>query len=118
MGAYSILYDGWEEGDDAYAQYAVDWSFEIPGQWSRSDKGGPGTRWYCREGLDNKGYRVSLKHFGLEDYADEFPIERITTMSPKNLVIERRKREELHSLERKEMLSDTLGDHSPAEEFE
>ncbi|MEM7819390.1 MAG: hypothetical protein QXD48_01010 [Candidatus Aenigmatarchaeota archaeon] len=113
----TLFHNGWEEGDNIFTEYAVDWNYAVPGQWSRSQKDYLGTRWYIIEGLDYKAYQALLKHFGLEDYADEFPVERIITMSLKRLVEERRKKEKLYGLNRKEVFSDTLGDHSPAENF-
>ena len=79
--------------------------------------GGPGTAWYPTEGLDEKAYRALLRHFGLEDYAEEFPLEKVITMSPAVLAADRREKERLHGLERKEMISDTIGSHYPAEEY-
>jgi len=116
---YSISYDG-----DAY-QCAADWNWrrilgktleKTPDQWARSDKDGPGNRWYTTEGLDNNAYQALLKHFWLEDYADEFPIEKVIFMSPAELAAARRKKEELYMLERKVMVN-TIGEHRPAEEY-
>lgn len=115
---YSIHYDG-----DAY-QCSVDWNWKTlertlektPDQWARSDQDGPGGAWQTIKGLDNKAYRALLEHFGLEDYADEFPMEKVIFMSPAELAAARREKEKLHELEPKKMVSDTLGDHRSAEE--
>ena len=117
---YSILYDGGEEGN---VQCAVDWDWKrtpkrTPAKWARSDKDGSGGIWSSIEGLDDKAYRALLKHFWLEDYADEFPMEKVISMSPAKLAAARRKKEKLHGLERKTMESDTLGSHRSAEEKE
>lgn len=118
-GTYSIRYNGWEEGDDAYAQYAIDWSWKFQERWARSNTDGPGTRWYPQEGIDEKAYRALLGRFGLENYANEFPLERVITMSPAKLAAARREKERLFGLERKEILNSTLGDgyNQPAEEY-
>ena len=109
---YSILYDGEEEG----VQCAVDWDWRIKGKWARSDK--DGSRWYTTEGLDDKAYQALLKHFGLEDYADEFSMKKIISMSDTKLTAARREKEKLHRLEPKTMESHTLGSHRSAEEKE
>ena len=108
---YSVHYDG-----DDY-QCAVDWDWRIKGKWARSDKDGPGNRWHTIEGLDDRAHQSLLEHFGLEDYADEFPMEKIKFMSPAKLAAARRKKEEVYVLERKAMVSDTIGEHRPAEEY-
>ena len=105
---YSISYD---------VECAVDWDWRIKGKWARSDKDGPGgVRWYTTEELDDKAYQALLKHFWLEDYADEFPMEKIISMSPEELAEARREKEKLHELEPKKMVSDTIGSHRSAEE--
>ncbi len=118
-GTYSIRYNDREKGDDAYAQYAIDWSWKFQERWARSSTDGLGTRWYPQEGIDEKAYRALLQHFGLEDWADEFPPEKIITMSPAKLAADRREKERLHGLKRQEMLNSTLGDgyNQPAEEY-
>ena len=113
---YSILYDGGEKGDSTFVQCAVDWDWRIPDQWARSDKDGSGGAWYTTEGLDDKAHRALLKHFGLEDYTDEFPMEEVIFMSPTELAAARREKEKSYVLKRKIMISDTIGSHRSAEE--
>lgn len=112
MGTYSIRYPS---TDFSYGDCAVDWSWNVQDEWARSEKQGPGSPWIFEEGLDEKAYRVLLKHFGLEQYADEFPPERIVSMSPNRLAGERRKKEIEYQLPRKTMVSDTLGHYVQAE---
>ena len=113
LETYSILYDGGEER----VQCAVDWDWRIKGKWARSDKDVSGA-WYTTEGLDDKAYQALLKHFGLEDYADEFPMEKVISMNPAELAAARRKKEESYALKQKIMVSDTIGSHRSAEEKE
>jgi hypothetical protein len=119
-GIYSICYDGWEEGDDSYSAYAIDWNWRVYGEWARSDMGGPGTPWLTTQGLDDKAYKALLEHFGLQDYSEEFPKEKIITMSPAKLAAARREKEKLHGLEKIKMANDTigLGCGCPAEMYE
>lgn len=105
---YSILY--YEEG----VQCAVDWDWRIKGKWARSDK--DGSKWYTTKGLDDKAYRALLEHFGLENYADEFPMKKIISISETKLAAARREKEKLHRLKRKKMVSATIGSHRSAEE--
>lgn len=118
MGAYSVVYISNESGHDAYAQFAVDWSWNVRDRWARSVKEGLGDAWETcpgLPGLDEEAYRALLEHFGLKDWSDEFPVERIISMNPRQLAAARRKKESKYHLERKEMVSDTLGAHVSAE---
>jgi len=116
MGAYSVVYISHESGHDIYAQFAVDWSWKVRDRWAPSVKEGLGDTWEtCPAGLDEEAYRALLEHFGLKDWSDEFPVERIVSINPRQLATERRKKESKYHLERKEMVSDTLGGHVPAE---
>jgi hypothetical protein len=110
--AYSILYRDPEQGD--YTQCAIDWSWHFKNQWARSEKNGPGSQWIPRPGLDEKAYQALLKHFGLENFANEFPIEKIIKMSPAKLAAARRKKEKQCGLQKKTIISDTIGHHIPA----
>ncbi len=56
-----------------------------------------GTLWYDIHFIRQDCIDI-LKHFGLENFEDEFNNERILSMSPAQLVRERRKKEEEHSL--------------------
>ena len=114
MGTYSIVYYC-EEGGNPNAQFAADWDWNVKGEWARSEKDGPGTAWITYTGLDEKAYQAILRHFDLEKWAEEFPIDRLIFMSPKELAVARRKKESECGLERKEMRSDTLGYHTLAE---
>ncbi len=107
--AFSIRYV--VEGDDDY--FAVDWSWEEEGKWSVSCKEyGLGHRWEKWGTLDKnqssyiykKAYQALLKEFGLEEIKDDFPLEKIVSMSPS----------ELASVGERNPGSYTLGDHRDA----
>jgi len=106
--AFSIRYDREED----YTECAVDWDWNIRRQWAMSDKEGLGSRWYTTQGLDKKAYEAILQHFGLENYISGLPPERVITMSPEELGKVRREKEGLFSLLRKEITSDTIGEHT------
>ena len=109
---FSIVYCGRESGDDAYAQHAVDWDWNIKGKWAMSLRQGLGTMWDTAEGLDDNAYRAILQHFGLEGMSCELPAENIITMSPDELGRLRRRMEMEKRLPYKEIISDTIGDHA------
>lgn len=113
MGTYSILYE--KSGQCGYVQFAIDWSWNVKNQWARSEKNGIGTVWTTFPGLDEEAYQALLKHFGLEEWANEFSPDRILSMSPQKLTAARRKKEAEYGLEKKEIRSDTLGYHALAE---
>ena len=113
--AYSILYCDPEQ--DGYTQCAIDWSWRFKNQWARSEKDGPGSQQISIEGLNKKAYQALLKHFGFETFTKEFPIEKIIKMSPAKLAKIRRQKEKIHGLQKKMMISDTLGCHIPAENY-
>lgn len=112
---YSILYSA--EGDIFFTEHAIDWCWLIPRRWTTSDKE-VGSGWYPKEGLDNTAYLALLKHFGLEDYTDEFPLEKVISMSPAELAACRREKELILGLGFKEIFSHRMGDHRPAEVFD
>lgn len=106
---FSIRYN--REEDNGYTEYAVDWNWNIRGQWAMSDKEGLGSRWYTTSGLDEKAYEAILQHFGLENYKSELPLEKIIMMSPNELGKIRREKEKLCRLTYKGIISDTIGEH-------
>ena len=113
--AYSILYSNEKSGYEGWAEFAVDWDWKEPNEWARSVKETPWSEWESYSGLDEEAYRALLSHFGLENWADEFPVEMVISMNPLQLAAVRRKKEYKHHLKRKEMVSDTLGCHVSAE---
>lgn len=113
---YSILYSSGSI-QNSYSANAIDWSWKIKGEWARSDKDGLGCRWYTTEGLDTEAYQALLKHFGLAQWAEEFPLERIKKMDSGELARERRKKEKEYKLPKIEMASDTIGSHDQAEDY-
>jgi len=115
MGTYSVDYFPPEE-DLLYLENAVDWDYHVRGQWSISGRDRSGCAWQCEKGLDTHAYKALLAHFGLEQWAEEFPPERIISMSPRELAEERRRKEETGALPKKEMASDTLGYNVRAED--
>ncbi|MDP3710168.1 MAG: hypothetical protein Q8R29_00380 [bacterium] len=114
FGAYSILF---HRDSDPQTLYAVDWDWGTHKKWSCSEKDEYGIRWDPTGTFDDIAYGVLLKHFGLQDWSDEFPPARVVNMPPKELAAERRKKERESGLPRLKMVSDTIGSHVPAEEY-
>lgn len=119
---YSIIYER-PENTNPYETSAIDWNWRIKGKWARSEKEGPGHKWYKCPGLDKPAYHALMKHFGLDDEVplenivsifgldDELSLRSIVSMSPDKLGEIRRKKEKTFNLPRKEIASDTMGDH-------
>lgn len=61
-------------------------------------------------------HEVLLKHFGLTDWEDEFPPEKIVLLSPRQLAFARRAKEDEFDLEHHRIKSDTVGYHVHAED--
>jgi len=103
---------------------AVDWDYWYGGGgvWARSWTETGGTiHWHSERGLDDCAYNTILECFGLSystDLKEEFPLERVINMSPAELIAERRKKEELLKLSRIEVVTDNIGEPSPAEKYE
>ena len=116
-GTYSILYRSQETGHDAHAEFAVDWNWIKEGEWTQSVKEGLGARWESFQGLDEQACRALLEHFGLMDFELGFPKQTIVRMSPGQLAKARRGKEVRLNLPKKEMISDTIGNHVPAESY-
>lgn len=114
MGTYSIRYPS---VDFPYGDCAIDWDFIIKNQWARSERQGVGCAWIPEKELDEEAYKKLLEHFELEQWADEFPPDRVILMSPRKLADERRKKEETFRLPRIKMINNTLGDYTPAERY-
>lgn len=109
--AYSFHYD-FPENDDG-TEYAVDWNYYFAKKWNRSDREyGLGHQWYRHE-LDERAYTALLEHFGLSAWPDEFPLDKIQSLSPRELATARRQKEQALGLPRIEINSDRAG---PAEE--
>lgn len=117
MGTYSIDYMSPDHDlHNPYGREAVDWDWIVKGEWARSEMGMPGTQWRTEKGFDAAAYKALLEHFGLEQWPDNFPPERIIFMSPGDLARARRNKEDEFQLPRKEMTSDTIGYHAKAED--
>lgn len=101
---FSIRYE-----TDDYTEYAVDWNWNIKGEWARSIK--EGSRWDTIQGLDDKAYKAILNHFGLQSLEESLPLEKIITVSWEDLGRMRRDLEKKYGLPRQEIKSDTLGDN-------
>jgi len=114
-GIYSILYR--DPANNGSILCAVDWSWQIPGKWTRSEK--DGVQWWCKwrsaGQLNNRAYRAILKHFGLKKFSAEFPMKKIIKMSPAKLAAARRRKERQLGLKERLMRSDTIGNHCSAE---
>lgn len=119
MSTYSIRYSD-PERDVFCTERALDWNWLVKGRWACSEKE-IGSGWYPTGGgggmLNDREYQDLLEHFALEDYRDEFPLEKVILMSPAELVAHRREKEEKYGLARKEIVNQRLGDHQPAEMF-
>lgn len=86
--AFSINYcvsDEEARHHDAHAHFAVDWDWRFKRQWAQSVQEGLGTRWETEKGLDKEAYLALIQHFGLERWKEEFPVEKVITMSPDDL---------------------------------
>ena len=99
---FSILYRGSDLDSDNL--YAVDWGWETPGVWARSER--EGVRWYVISGLDDRAYKALIDAFGLHE--KQVGIEKIIVMSPR----------ELTRIGTKDPISDTVGGHRKASEVE
>lgn len=112
-GTYSIHY--LREG---YETRALDWNWREPDVWAASCLEYAASSWYLIKESPEKIRSALLAHFFLTDWEDEFPLERIVQMSPRQLAAERRKKEaaEPTHLLPVEMKSDTLGYHVNAED--
>lgn len=103
---FSIRYE-----TDGYTEYAVDWNWNIKGEWARSIKEGPGSQRVTIQGLDDRAYEAILDRFGLQDLREHLYLEKIITMSWEDLGRLRRNLEGKYWLPYKEIKSDTIGDH-------
>jgi len=96
---------------------AADWGWLEIEKWNRSVQWSPVGQWEREIGLDEEAYRGLLNHFGLTNWWQEFPMERINKMSPQELAKARREKERQYSLPRQLIISDTLGFRIPAEDY-
>jgi len=138
---YSINYNAGFSGT-----FALDWdSPDCPGEWSISHKEYHGISWVfvaALRDLANKSklpewfnmwadevsmnpgvndplivfYAELLGHFNLVNSG--ILLKRVSIMSPVKLIAERRKLEKDKGLSRHEAISDTVGGHLPAEDYE
>ncbi|MCK4799958.1 hypothetical protein KAS31_03180 [Candidatus Parcubacteria bacterium] len=112
MGTFSLFYESIK--DDDYI-CAVDWDWLSKSKWARSKK--EGLQWCPTGNLDEESYLAILERFGLEAYANEFPIEVVITMNPAVLTAARREKEKSFGLETIQVISDTAGHHVKADDF-
>ena len=112
-GTYSIYYTP-PVGADGYVTYALDFDFFKRGQWAPSQK--DSERWFPSSERPETIHDVLLNHFGLKKWKEEFPLQRILTMSPCSLAVARRKKERELNLQQKKMVSDTVGYHVSADD--
>jgi len=99
---FSLSYDypAGEKREDI--PHAIDWDWEIPNSWARSEK--DGAKWIVYEGLDEMAYTSLLNAFGLQDQKEKLSIDKIIKMSPADLA----------RAGTKNPISVTVGDHRPA----
>lgn len=111
---FSVIY--FRPGDSG-EDYAADWNWLVEGRWTISSKPrNEAPHWFYRGELDEYGREGILKKFGLFDWEEEFPLNRLRLMGPPFLIIERKKKEKLHSLATIMVHSDRLGNRVPAEQ--
>lgn len=90
-------------------RWALDWNFKYKDQWSMSFLEFGATCWEFYRGITKIGYSELLKHFGLLQWSEEFPLGVILTMSPAALTLERRSREKKYAIMRMDIkLYDTV----------
>lgn len=97
--------------------WAADWQFLDKG-WSRSWREVGGVRWNMEKGIDEFARRAILRKFGLETWEKDLPEAVIINLSPRKLAEIRRQKEKEFNLDYLEIFSDTMGDPSPAEDFD
>lgn len=95
--------------------FSADWNCWTAGQWAISSTEN-NRIWYYESGLDKTGRNALLEHFGLAQWADEFPLEKMISMSPAVLIAARREKETAHDLPRLKVVTDSFG-HLPPEEY-
>ena len=91
MGAFSVKFGGtnfdWElnpiSNDLIFTSvpviWAVDWDFVYGGKWAMSWRKSRSLyiKWNVTEKVTKEGYNALLDKFGISDWKDEFPLERI-----------------------------------------
>ena len=113
--AFSVKYINPEYPDEVWA---ADWDWNIKRQWARSFTPGTHIHWYTIEGIDELAYEAILKKFGLTQWKNELPLQVVQRLSPAQLEAIRREKEKIYNLAHLEIISDTLGDPSPAHLFD
>lgn len=94
---------------DQAGRWALDWNFIYKDQWSMSFLEFDATRWEFYRDITKTGYSELLKHFGLLQWSEEFPLDGILTMSPAALTAECRSREKKYAILRMDIkLYDTV----------
>ncbi len=98
-GTFSVVYDGHTK--------AIDWSWEFKHRWATSFA--EGSRWVAEDVVSPEAYRMLLQRFGLDQWADEFPLSHVIEQTPAWLIEERRMKEAEHGLPRLEVKNHTVG---------
>lgn len=75
------------------------------------------TRWFKEKEKISKMRDVLLKHFGLIRWKSEYPWKKIQFMSPRDLILERRKKEKKLEFPRLVAKSSTAGFHVDADDY-
>ena len=114
--SFSVEYEHPEHPDNYCAS---DWNHWEKGSWIRSWKSITGSGWHREKDnggkLDKLACEAILVKFGLWEWRDELPMEKVQYMSPASLVRFRRE----NGLHHMAILSDTPGDRSAcAEDYE
>ena len=102
--AFSVKYD-----DPFFntRMWAADWDHWCPRRWAMSWSLGSAI-WHPVRDFNGRAYKAVLKKFGLEKWAKDFPREKVETMSPAELIAERRKREAEYRLPALEVTTDNI----------
>ncbi len=97
---------------------AVDWSLWSERMWGLSvEIGGTHIHWYRDGDLNEEGRKVILERFGLLNWQDKYPLEKLQFISPAILARKRRKKEKTYNLpECLLLISDSI-DHRSAEVY-
>ncbi|HUX35432.1 MAG TPA: hypothetical protein VMV71_00165 [Candidatus Paceibacterota bacterium] len=93
---------------------ACDWNWIEKGKWVMSSREKE-IRWQYEGPLTEEGRQKLLEYFGLENAAEQLPLEKIEKMAPAALMQLRRDLEAREGLPKISRMSDRIGGHIPAE---
>lgn len=99
------------------ASHAIAWSSAKRREWHFLTRFG--AQWMrCTFGAKyNLAHKALLEHFGLDEWGGEYPFSKVFTMSPRQLALLRRQKEEQHNLPHLTMASDVSVGRARAEDY-